>query len=609
MQVVVIATRWGAFEGGINAFNQPFTEALAAVGHGHIGVVCAVTTADRSTQVKARRAGVTLLEIGPSAEERSDAAGRLIVDLLRAQGLSTEVTLWVGHDIKTGFAATAAAARFGGQAALIHHMRYAAYRNLGGGKGSDTAAKEDQQHDLFENSAALLFGVGEYLRESVAWFGARNAYCIVPGFPSPFEKNVAGDDPLRIVIAGRFDADGEPLKQSKLVAAGLGRAIRQAGPEVGTLMQAELNVFGASDAMIAGAELERLVQREAGRSMAVIPRSFDAERGILRHLVRANLAVMPSVREGFGLVGWEAIGCEVPLIVGADTGLVSFLNKAFDNHADRYVVPIELSGETLNEGDVERMAAAIRSIAKDVFGARERAATLRAKLVDRFKGCTWPAAAETFLADCGIPVATWPTALARTAGVQTGGSGVKPGPFDVTVNNYREECAEIELDEDLNQGSNDRLFDVMPTLWFGETEVAIGDGTSVAVGVARAHVRVTSESGRLVGERLGEGARSPPGIVPNAGGVWLLTNPNGGILGSKVLGAEPLCRVETPPNFAAHAKVEVTAARRDLRCDFRSDADVNRTTQSVMEIFLANAIFQHESGRLVLCEAEMRKEP
>jgi hypothetical protein len=131
------------------------------------------------------------------------------------------------------------------------------------------------------------------------------------------------------VVAGRFDST-EPLKQSRLVAAGLGRAVGRSGPGHRVLVQAELVIFGATEETIAQADLEPLAGQESGRAVALTPRGFNVERRIMGHLARANLAAIPSVREGFGLIGREAIGCEVPLIVGADTGTKQLANVSED---------------------------------------------------------------------------------------------------------------------------------------------------------------------------------------------------------------------------------------------------------------------------------------
>lgn len=608
VQVVLIASQWGTAEGGINAFNQPFAKALALVGRGRLEIVCAVTTADAAARRDAEVSGVRLVEVGDAAMGRDDLVGCRLVDSLRQEGIDPAVELWVGHDVKTGFAALAAAAAGGGRVALVHHMNYVSYRNLWGGVGEDTAGRHDEQIDLFSTPGAILFGVGDDLRASVARLGGREAHRIVPGFPEGFLTNSAGHEDLHALVAGRFDEGSEPLKQSRLVAAGLGRAVRMKCTELKVLARPTLTVFGATAETIKNAELEQIARKEAGRIVNVVPTGFDSKRGVQRHLARANLAFMPSVREGFGLIGWEAIGCEVPLILGDQTGLASLLDRELDDHSDRYVTKLTLTGGSLDDRDVEAMAHAIVAVARDLEHARSKAKDLRLLLKDRLDSCTWPAAAEQFIKVFELtPASTSPSA--RLPPLALSSNPFSGGPtFDVEVVNHKEQCAELDLDGQLGQGNTHRRFDVLATLRFGVTDLAI-DGLEISVGVRRAKVRVTSEHGRLVGDRLGEGARAPIGIVASAGGTWELTSPNGCLLRGKVLGYEALCQVETPPNLPAHAKVEVTAARKDLAFDFGQEQPLQAATERVMKIFLENALFQKDTGHLLLSSAEMRKEP
>lgn len=612
MQVVLIATRWGMAEGGINAFNQQFAVGLAKVGSSSLHVTCAVAQADDPEIAHALAAGIRLLVVGNAVLGRDDQCGRRVVDLLGENGNEERVDLWVGHDTKTGFAAVKAAASLGGRPALFHHMVYESYHNLGGGRGDEAAARHEEQIDLFSTSGAILFGVGDDLKASVSRLGNASAYSIVPGFPEGFSRNSAGNEDLRVIVAGRFDAGAEPLKQSRLAAAGLGRAVRLAG-NLPALGRPTLSIFGATPDAIRSASLEIIASKQAGRFVNVVPTGFDAARGVGRHLSRSNLAIMPSVREGFGLIGWEAIGCEVPLILGDQTGLSTMLRRALDGRTDRWVSALPLTGRELDERDIEAMADAIICVARDLEHARQKATQLRRLLKDRLNGCTWPAAAQGFLDACGIEDRGYSmfhrsrARLSADSEVMIATPNIRTS-FRMTTTNHRHRCAELELDERVGQGSTDRRFDVLATLRFGQTELEVDD-MHVSIGVQRALVYVTSEHGRLSGDRLGDGPDAPPGIVANAGGVWELTPPGGGVLCHKVLGDDVLCRIETPPNLPAHAKVEVTAARKDLACDIRSARALKRSTNRVMKLFLEKALFEPASGHMILSSAELREEP
>ncbi|GEM72831.1 hypothetical protein SAQ01S_25970 [Sphingomonas aquatilis NBRC 16722] len=177
--------------------------------------------------------------------------------------------------------------------------------------------------------------------------------------------------------------------------------------------------------------------------------------------------------------------------------------------------------------------------------------------------------------------------------------------FAVQVRNHRARCAQIEVEEKLNQGSTVESFDVSPVLSFGTMEYDVKD-LNVSVGLRRALCHVTSETGKVENERLGRGTPAPTGMTANAGDVWEMTSCGGGVLKGDVLGHHVLCRIRTPPGERGHARLELTASRSDIVCSFSSPGNVARATKRVMERFLENALFQKVSGHLLLSEVEMR---
>ena len=84
-----------------------------------------------------------------------------------------------------------------------------------------------------------------------------------------------------------------------------------------------MRVIGISEEK--GAEeatLRRFAYDKAEREINLMAQPFDEDRAALfDQLGRANIALMLSWHEGFGLTGWEAIAAQVPLIVGRQSGL------------------------------------------------------------------------------------------------------------------------------------------------------------------------------------------------------------------------------------------------------------------------------------------------
>lgn len=607
LKIVLIATAWGSGEGGINAFNFSLAIALAKVGHRTIQVYCALPRPTEADIVSATNFGVELISVSSTVEGRPiEECGDEVIAWLKSKGLEPP-DLWIGHDLITGFAAVFGARR-SGRVALIHHMTYLQYQNVGGGEGRRTLENHGLQRALFSTDGAIVFGVGPLLAANAMTLGSANACELVPGFPAPFTKNLSDPRSLRMIVAGRFDDDSEPLKQSRLAVASLARAVQKAGKYLVPLSNPTMVVFGLNDKRIEEAELENLARDLAGRRINVVPGPFDTTPGrLIGEMTSSNLAIMPSFHEGFGLVGWEAIGCEVPLILGRETGLFRFIDELFGGEGIGCLNAQDIrGGGDMVEHDVEALSDAIIGVARDLAHARRDAATLRSRLTME-KGCTWLDTALSLLREVSSKGVQVPLAAVS----------VEPSSFDPAigkrvdmkfrsrVNNHFDECVELELSS--GQGSKSNQFDVIAEVRFGMTPLKV-DNLNVEVFVRRASLRVTSEGGRLRGERLGEGRHRLPGVQAMAGGVWMLTDPDGStMLSGKVLGDEVLCRIEASADTTLATRVEVTASPSDLGCDisFPADQELLIATKKVMEVFLKKAIFKRSSGHIVLSEAEL----
>lgn len=109
----------------------------------------------------------------------------------------------------------------------------------------------------------------------------------------------------------------------------------------------------------------------------------------------ADVMVMPSQAEGFGLVGLEALGAGLPILVPDTSGVGAFLG-------DPNRFPPEVTRRSLVEQGFEdhvylpRWTSKLREILLDIPAAREDALTLQRLL--RESGTTWVGAAESLAA-------------------------------------------------------------------------------------------------------------------------------------------------------------------------------------------------------------------
>jgi hypothetical protein len=525
LKIVLIATAWGSAEGGINAFNTDFAVGLADVGGTELQIYTAVTAIDDASGMSAAAKNVRLIPVTADSDGRpADDAGNEIMAWFAEQKLTRQVDLWVGHDVVTGFAAVSAAQTHGGNIALIHHMDYQAYQNIDGGKGARTVANHQRQLKLFETPGAGLFGVGTYLTQSVKTLGGRPATLLVPGFPN-YGQNFAADTPLSITLAARFDEKSESLKQGQVAAAAIGRAVAKGRNVQASLSHPTMTIFGVEDSRAIRGDFEKLARDEAGRVVTVIPSGFAPTDQIADQLRRSNLVIMPSLHEGFGLIGWEAIGLGVPLILSEGTGLYSFIRETLGGAGEGCVHSVDFRGGG-DPADVEELAKAILDVAVDIPHARRDAQSLRRQLTTRW-GCTWPNTAKQFLEGLACVGIQLPVGLTDRPQLHANSELVTSSSLTAkaSTDNYPNI---VNLTLAVGQGSISTLFDVIASIRFGRDELVV-DTLDVKIGLKRAIVEVRSTHGILSERRLGD-APKVQGIEPMAGGRWQITPPRGSLL-------------------------------------------------------------------------------
>jgi glycosyltransferase involved in cell wall biosynthesis len=125
--------------------------------------------------------------------------------------------------------------------------------------------------------------------------------------------------------------------------------------------------------------------------LEVVVRPYTAEQDRIEDDLRSvGLVIMPSRREGFGLVGLEAILAGIPVLVGSDSGLADLLREVLGHEpASRFVVELGDDHE-----DTEKWARAIDSKLRDLEGAFRQAAELRRVLAGKVP---WQRAADVVL--------------------------------------------------------------------------------------------------------------------------------------------------------------------------------------------------------------------
>lgn len=416
MNIILIATAWGPKFGGINAFNMDFAKGLAS----HLGqngkVFCGVLNAT-DTEVSAAQndANVTLLSINKQSNENefdSDSANDFYVKFQDHVPGGT-LDYWVGHDVISGDVAISGAILTGVKSALIMHMNYEAYQGFKSGVSKDAQNKTNSQKQTFKK-ADILFANGPYLQQVLSRLVNRQVTQLVPGFANITPQPITTE--IRAITFGRLDQGNDKIKQGSLAVAGFASAIKvliessTTSPSLKNMPKL-IKMFGisASD----GSEekyYKQICQERAGRRINFFSLPYDDDReAIFSELAQANIALMVSWHEGFGLTGWESIAAEVPLVLSKESGLWRLIKEQFDNEslASCYVKLVDIEGtdevDAFTEKDETQVREAIIQIAinleADLRAARELKDILQNKLI-----CTWEETAKTFLAGIGKPL-------------------------------------------------------------------------------------------------------------------------------------------------------------------------------------------------------------
>ncbi|MFI7134122.1 glycosyltransferase [Nonomuraea sp. NPDC050153] len=380
LRVLAYCTEWDPHKGGIIAVNRKLVEALAEAGHdvyvrvGH--------------EVPDGLGGERLHVIGP----RSYDPGRSEMDQLEFDGeeLPPEVDVVIGHSRYSGPAALRAREELYPDTPLVH-MLHMVTGALGRIADMEALGRDFEGIErAIVSEADMLVGVGPVLASEARRLADTNpgdreppVHELLPGvaFEAPRQRPFFGERTRTVLLIGRADAAQKGGHEAALMIRELQKdldvrlVIRGAAPE--TVLEAR----------------ERL-STVAGREVEVKPFTLDRQE-MLADMRRADVVIMPSRGEGFGLVGLEAAGAAVPILVPRSSGVGALLG-------DSGRFPPELIRSSLVEQGfedrvpVERWVAHLKEILRDVPRAQEKARQLQEVL--REANSTWKGAAESLVA-------------------------------------------------------------------------------------------------------------------------------------------------------------------------------------------------------------------
>lgn len=370
--VLAIATEWASRHGGLSTFNRDLCAALAAAG---ARVVCYVPQADADEIIQANKGRVEIVVAKKMTGQKDVSLLVQRPDL--PAGFVPDVV--IGHDRITGPASVVLVRDHFSNAKrvlFIHTLpeEIEWYKeNYGDSTCSERAAERKQEQLSLAEGCDLVVAVGPHLTKEFGTdlHGVDNKVPIMeitPGMSKNTDSGVATlPSAIRCLVLGRVE-DYE-LKGLDLAAKALGRVA--ANWKDGS--RPKLVVRGAPRGTDAALR-ERIKKDSAPAELDIVIRNYSADETEIRSDLReASLVLMPSKKEGFGLVGLEAIDCGVPTLISSESGLSETLRCHAPSLAEDWILPV-------TEDAVTKWSERIGMCLKGREGAFSRIATLREEL-------------------------------------------------------------------------------------------------------------------------------------------------------------------------------------------------------------------------------------
>ena len=396
-QIVFLATGWGASFGGINVFNYELCNHLAiTIDKSTTDLFCVIFSSETTTY-SANNPNLKII----SVEEKYE--NFFLFNQICPEINSNDIVIWVGHDVKTGERAATLKeickrSEVRSKLILIKHMDYESYYSHMSISSETLKEKTDSQKNLFPK-ADLVFGIGPTLVKS-----AKNhfddvpidkVFMLVPGLEK-IEPRQDSDSSFSITMTGRIEDETADIKQQRTIAAAFGRVISQ-----------DITIFGHDSKLtFLGADEEEsnrlrdIAEKEAKRKVVVNTYPFSSERTkLIQHIRKQNIVAMPSLHEGFGLAGWEAIPAQIPLVLSKNSGLYNLI-KINDQNADQYLFCVDIKGgienQDYHDDDVTHIAQIFIDIAQNKESAKQKSLYLF-QLLEKY---TWEKTAIDFWSEC-----------------------------------------------------------------------------------------------------------------------------------------------------------------------------------------------------------------
>ncbi|KAL9961109.1 hypothetical protein ACROYT_G029998 [Oculina patagonica] len=319
IDVLFICDEWGSSKGGLSTFNREFAVNLAKASTGKIKIHCYVCSSSEEDRQDASKQGVNLI-----AARRLPGSADLMEGLKMPPSDLPHPHVVVGHGRKFG-----SAAQFISDRAKCWWVQFVhvfcedlGKHKLEGGATADAIAESEEKNkreiELCE-AADLVVAVGSLLQRKYSkLLPDIRVEVITPGM---FEKFVI-QRPVKFLPAeefsvfmfGRGSFEDFELKGYDII----GKALASLGRKY------ELTFVGSPHGEQKKLQKWFLNETKIAKNQLTIRGYCDYEE-IKKMFRQADVIVMPSRTEGFGLVALEAISAGVPVLVSSECGIAKAL--------------------------------------------------------------------------------------------------------------------------------------------------------------------------------------------------------------------------------------------------------------------------------------------
>ena len=323
MNVTLLGDEWGSCAGGLSTINRELAIHLLQQLGVNVSLLCPEKACSTEEIREADGYGITIVEAKECA-----AYDRL--DWLSNPPRDHFMDIVVGHGVKLGRQVQLFSAQFPNckWVQVVHTApedlsRYKCY--------SEPISKGERKHESevkLCKLADLVVPVGPRLKEAYSSYLQRSdqeVFSITPGlFQREFGDLVAKQDPnedgeFRVLLFGRGDDEDFKLKGYNIAV--------QAFTDQRLKNKPYQLIFAGAPEGKQEEVREKLLQCGIAEAQLTVRKFIQSRDGLKDLLCEADLTIMPSKSEGFGLVALEALSAGLPILVGSRSGFAKALNN------------------------------------------------------------------------------------------------------------------------------------------------------------------------------------------------------------------------------------------------------------------------------------------